>query len=81
MVTNGPESMNVGLRGAYRQEWVKAIISELDLLETHDTWTVVPTIDETRDLRTISSRMVLQEMLGEDGRVARFKAHLVHQQK
>jgi len=77
MVTNGPESINAALRGAYREEWVKAINSELDSLETHDTWTVVPTTDETRDLRTISSRMVLQEKLGEDGRVARFKARLV----
>jgi len=38
---------------------------------------VVPATDETRDLRTISSRMVLKEKLGEDGRVAQFKAHLV----
>jgi len=77
MVTNGPESINAALRGAYREEWVKAINSELDPLETHDTWTVVPTTDETRDLRTISSRMVLHQKLGEDGRVAQFKARLV----
>ena len=72
MVTNGPESINAALRGAYREEWVKAINSELDSLETHDTWTVVPTTEETRDLRTISSRLILKEKLGEDGRVARF---------
>jgi len=48
MVTNGPESINAALRGAYREEWVKAINSELDSLETHDTWTVVPATDETR---------------------------------
>jgi len=77
MVTNGPESIKPALRGAYREEWVKAINSELDSLETHDTWTMIPTTDETRDLHTISSRMNLQEKLGEDRRVARFKAHLV----
>jgi len=77
MVTNGPESINAALPGAYREEWVKAINSELDSLETHDSWTVVPATDETRDLRMISSRMVLQKKLGEDGRVARFKARLI----
>ena len=77
VVTNRPESINAALRGAYREEWVNSINSELDSLETHDTWTVVPKTDETRDLRTISSLMVLQEKVGEDGRVARFKARLV----
>ena len=77
IVTTGPESINAALRGAYREEWVKAINSELDSHETHDTWTVVPATDETRDLHTISSRMVSQEKLGEDGRVARFKARWV----
>ena len=77
MVTNGPESINTASRGAYREEWIKAINSEPDSHETHDTWTVVPATDEMRDLRTISSRMVLQEKLGEEGRVARFKARLV----
>jgi len=74
IVTNGPESINAALRCAYGEEMVKAINSELDSHETHDTWTVVPATDETRDLHTISSRMVSQEKLGEDGRVARFKA-------
>ena len=64
MVTNGPESIDAALRGGYREEWVKAINSVLDSLEIHDTWTVVPTTDETRDLRTISSRMVLQRSGG-----------------
>jgi len=77
MVTNGPESINAALRGAYREQWVKAINSELDSLEIHDTWTVVPTTDEPRGLRMISSSIVLQEKLGEDGWVARFKARLV----
>jgi len=77
MVTNRPESINAALHGTYREEWVKAINSELDSLKTHDRWTVVPTTDETRDLHTISSCNVLQEKLGEDGRVARFKACLV----
>jgi len=77
MVTNGPESMNGALSRAYREKWVKAINSELDSLETHDTWTVVPKTDEMRDLCTIVSRIVLQEKLGEDSCVARFKARLV----
>jgi len=77
MVTNGPESMNGALSRAYRVKWVKAINSELDSLETHDTWTVVPKTDEMRDLCTIVSRIVLQENLGEDSCVARFKARLV----
>jgi len=38
---------------------------------------VVPQTDETSDLRKISLCMVLQEKLGEDGCVARFKARLV----
>jgi len=77
VVTNRPESINAALRGAYREEWVNSINSELDSLETHDTWTVVPTTDETRDLRTNSSLRVLQEKLEEDGHVTRFKARLV----
>jgi len=45
MVSNGQESINAALHGAYREEWIKALNSELDSLEIHDTWTVVPTTD------------------------------------
>jgi len=45
MVTNGPETINGALRGAYSLVWVKAINSESDLLETHDMWTVIHLLD------------------------------------
>jgi len=77
MVPHRREWLNAAFSGAYRDEWVKGINSELDSLETHDTLTVVPITHGTRDLPTISSRMILQEKLGEDRRVAPFKALLV----
>jgi len=77
MVTNGPQAIHAALNGADGKDWVKAINSELDSLKAHNMWTVVSDRDKTEALRTISSSMVLQEKLGEDRRVARFKAHLV----
>ena len=55
------------------REWTDTINSELQSLEGHDTWSVVSTSNDTNDnLRTISLRMILQEKLGEDGRVSRY---------
>ena len=78
MVANGPRSIEEALNGTHRKEWTDAINSELQSLEEHDTWPVIPTSNDTNDnLRTISSRMVLKEKLGEDGGVSRYKACLV----
>jgi len=78
MVANGPTSISATLSGPDRKEWVKAINSELDWLETHGTWLVESNVNQgVQDLQTILSRMVLQEMFERDGSVARFKARLV----
>jgi len=77
MVTNGPHWIHAALNGTDRKDWVKAINSELDSREAHNSWTVVSDKDKTKALCTISSCMVLQEKLSEDGRVAQLKAHLV----
>ena len=78
MIANGPKSIEEALNSTHRKEWTDAINSELQSLEGHDTWSVVSSSNHTNgNLPTISSLMLLQEKLGEDGRVSRYKAHLV----
>ena len=46
-------------------------------LEGHKTWSVVEGGKIPNDAQAISARMVLQEKIGEDRKVARYKARLV----
>ena len=59
--------------------WIEAINSELMSLEGHKTWSVGEEEKVPKNARAISSRMVLQEKIGQDGKVARYKAHVVAQ--
>ena len=78
MVVNGPKSIEEALNGTHRKEWTNAINSELQCLEGQDTWSVVSTSNDTNgNLLTISSRIVLQEKLGEDGQISPYKASVV----
>jgi len=65
------------LDGPNRTKWIEAINSELMSLEGHKTWSVVEQEKIPEDAQAISSRMVLQEKIGEDGKVARYKARLI----
>ena len=77
MVNDGPGSIEEALRSADRNQWIDAINNELKLLESHETWGVIKPGSLPTEARPISSRMVLQERVGEDGRIARYKARLV----
>src|SRR5205807_9374800 len=77
MVTDGTSIIQGALEGPDSEKWINAINSELKSLESHDTWSIVPADKNPGNLRSISSRMVLQEKIGEDGKVARYKARLV----
>ena len=77
LVADGPRTITDALDGPNRTKWIEAINSELMSLEGHKTWSVVEEGKIPKDARAISSRMVLQEKIGEDGKVARYKARLV----
>jgi len=77
LVADGQRTITDALDGPNRTRWIEAINSELMLLEGHKTWSVVEERKIPKDTRVISSRMVLQEKIGEDGKVARYKARLV----
>ena len=78
MVANGPKSIEEALNGTQRKEWTDAINSELQSLEGHDTSSVVSSSNDMNgNLQPISSQMVLQEKLGEDGKVSCYEARLV----
>jgi len=50
-----------------RNQWIKAINNELESLESHEMWGVIKPGSLPTGARPISSRMVLQEKVGEDG--------------
>ena len=77
LVADGPRTITDALDGPNRTRWIEAINSELLSLEGHKTWSVVEEGKLPMGARAISSRMVLQEKIGEDGKVARYKARLV----
>ena len=77
MVDDGPRTITGALDGPNRTKWIEAINSELLSLEGDKTCSVVEEGKIPKDAWAISSRMVLQEKIGEDGKVARYKARLV----
>jgi len=77
MVNNRPNNIAQALRGANKDQWIKAINTELNSLENHGIWGVIKPRGLLTEVRPISSRMVLQERLGEVGPVTRYKARLV----
>jgi len=77
MVNNRPNTIEEALSGAEKDHWIEAINTELDSLEDHATWGVITLGGLPTEVRPICSRMALQENVGEDGRVACYKARLV----
>jgi len=77
LVADGPRTITEALDGPNRTKWIEAINSELMSLEGHKMWSVVEEGKIPKDAPAISSRMVLQEKIEEDGKVARYKARLV----
>jgi len=77
LVADGPRTITDALDGPNRTKRIEAINSELMSLEGYKTWSVVEEGKIPKDARAISSRMTLQEKIGEDGKVARYKARLV----
>jgi len=77
LVADGPRTITDALDGPNRRRWIEAINSELLSLEGHKTWSEVQGGKLPVGSRAISSRMVLQKKIGEDGKVARYKARLV----
>jgi len=77
LVADGPRTITDALDGPNRTKWIEAINSELMSLEGHKPWSVVEEGKIPKDAQAISSRMVLQEKIGEDGKVARYKAPLI----
>ena len=77
LVADGPRTITDALNGLNCTKWIEAINSELMSLKGHKTWSVVEEGKIPKDARAISLRMVLQEKIGEDRKVARYKARLV----
>ena len=77
LVADVPRTIMDTLDGPNRTKWIEAINSKLMSLEEHKTWSMVEEGKIPKDAWAISSRMVLQEKIGEDGKVARYKARLV----
>jgi len=77
LIADEPRTITDALDGPNRTKWIEAINSELMSLEGQKTWSMVEEGKIPKDARAISSRMVLQEKIGEDGKVARYKARLV----
>jgi len=77
LVADGPRTITNTLNGPDRTKWIEAINSEFMSLEGHKTWSMVGEGKIPNDAQAISSRMVLQDKVGEDGKVARYKARLV----
>jgi len=77
LVADGPRTITDALDGPNHTMWIEAINSELMSLEGHKTWSVVEERKIPKDARAISLRMVLQEKIGEERKVARYKARLM----
>jgi len=74
LVANVPRTIKDALNQPNRTKWIEAINNQLMSLEGHKTWSMVQEGQISRDARAISSRIVLQEKIGEDGKRARYKA-------
>jgi len=74
MVNSRPNTIVIPLRGANKDHWIEAINTELNSLENHRTWGVITPGGLPTKVRPISSRMFLQEKVGEGGHGAIYKA-------
>lgn len=82
--TNSPEAnlVNISsevtfhqaLNGPDKDDWMNAIIEEVECLIKNDTWQIV---NRPKDQNVIGCRMVLRNKYDSDGRVERRKARLV----
>lgn len=69
-----PATLKEALTGNQSEDWKKAYESEIQSLETNQTWTVVPRAQANR---TIDTKIVLKIKTDADGNIARYKVRLV----
>ena len=77
MVVNGPKSISDAMRSSEKEKWMDAINTELQCLEDHETWEVIQPGGLPAEARPITSRVVLQDKIGQNRTVERYKARLV----
>jgi len=75
MVEAGPQSVEEALNSPEKDTWINAIEEEIVNQERLETWIVVNKVPMGR--KAITSRLVLQRMLGSDGGHEWYKAQLV----
>ncbi|KAH9452549.1 hypothetical protein Pst134EB_033519 [Puccinia striiformis f. sp. tritici] len=68
-----PRSYNEAISSIHREDWSKAIESELGNMDKHGVWTVVPL---TSDMHPLSTTWVFRRKTNQDGNLTKFKARL-----
>lgn len=73
-VTDEPLKIEEALNGKDREEWIKAMKSELSSLKSNDAWTLV---DLLEGKKPVQSKWVFKVKRDADGKIDRYKARLV----
>ncbi|KAH9464516.1 hypothetical protein Pst134EB_033278 [Puccinia striiformis f. sp. tritici] len=68
-----PRSYTEAITSIHRDDWSKAIESELGNMNKHNVWTVVPL---TKDMHPLSTTWVFRRKTDQDGNLTKFKARL-----
>ena len=69
-----PNTYNEALNSEFREDWLKAIQSELNSLEENKTWTIT---NLPKDKKTIKTKWIFKIKHNDKNEIARFKARLV----